>query len=560
MNSFLKYFSEKLFTYQILVPQIAEVYIACYKNSEFSDPKNTLVSSSEDLKDVDPKQITFALKSNFAYGGSRLAKYLENKEEGRDRAIKSVNFLALAESHMKHAVINKAIEEGALDSLVNPLTRTLLKSLKAQNALQTDIDAGYVLPKSYLGLKIRGGRCIILPQTMEVEEILKDPKHPRFYEIADIIFKKIGNFLNGVDSANLIDMHGNILDQVKINRGEINLTPDFGRFAEIADILNKFTPQVLCINANAGGSSGKVAYTVTGILAGWKSCIDNNLSDFLPEETDITFIGSAGALGEHIVEYLREHNFKKIRLCDLQYQLNDLIEINSEEDLAKLRIKKYTKKDDKSFIVTTMTDKSLMVNLKDKLIGLADGGYQVMLGSWKVIHAIEGMYTDEALKESGGVILSTAVGREIENSNYHLIPSGTLFLAAHNIAIHLGEKGLKVVKDLEEQGVIFIPGQVLTLGGALTSRLEACYRAEHKIIKANEGKNTTMFAKRLGHEIVHDIIYHITSNIINKDDVTPWEALLEYANLTDLLSLNDGDKIVKEEVVKEKFIPYDIRY
>jgi hypothetical protein len=103
------------------------------------------------------------------------------------------------------------------------------------------------------------------------------------------------------------------------------------------------------------------------------------------------------------VEYLKEHNFKKIRLCDLQYQLNDLIEINTEEDLAKLRIKKYTKKDDKSFVITTMTDKSLMVNLKDKLIGLADGGYQVMLGSWKVIHAIEGMYTDEALKESGGV-------------------------------------------------------------------------------------------------------------------------------------------------------------
>ena len=47
---------------------------------------------------------------------------------------------------------------------------------------------------------------------------------------------------------------------------------------------------------------------------------------------------------------------------------------------------------------------------------------------------------------------------------------------------------------------------------------------------------------------------------INKNNITPWEALLEYANLTDLLSLNDDDKIIKEEVGKEKFIPYDIRY
>jgi hypothetical protein len=557
MSAFSDYISKKLFTYQIQVPGFAQVYIACYKNSEFSNSLDSFNFPEENSKEADPKNLTFSLKSNFAYGGSRLAKCLEDETTAKDMAIRSVNFLALAESHLKHAIINKAIKDGALDRLIDFSTNKLLTSLKAENILQEDVNAGYVLPKGYLDLNIRGSRCIILPENLEIEEILKNPKHPRFYEVADVVFKRIGGFLNGLESANLIDTQGHILDHVRINKGEINLTPDFGRFAEIADILNKFTPQVLCVNSNAGGSNGKAAYTVSGVLAGWQACVENGLSSFSPEETDITFIGSAGALGEIISEYLKNLNFKKVKLCDLQYKLNEIVRINQENDLEKLNIKKYTKTGDKTFTIVTLTDKKIVVNLKDKLIRLRDGGYQALLSDWSVLPAVEGMYTDEALRQSGGVILSTAFGREIENSNLHLIPSGTLFLAAHNIAINLGENGLKIVKELSERNVIFVPGQVLTLGGALTSRLEACFRAEHKIVKANEGKNTIAFPKRLGHEIVRYIVYHITSRIILRNDITPWEALLEYANMSELLVLDDQDK---KTLTKQEFIPYDVRY
>lgn len=551
MIPFTNYISERFSTYQIEVPDIAMVYIACHKSS---NPIDDLQSFNDSL-DSDPTKLTLSLKKNFAYGGSRLAKYLDNKSEGQKRAIRSVNFLAIAESHMKHAVINRAIEEGALNSFVDHSTNKTIKHLKAENDLQQDIEIGYDLPSDYLNLKILGARCMILPATAEIDIILKDVNHPDFNKTAENIFAKVGSFLNGLEAANLVNLDGSILKQSFIEKGKINLTPDFGRFAKIADILNQFTPQVLCLNADAGGCCGKVDYTVTGILAGWKACIDNNLCSFNPKETSITFVGSTGALGEVIVEDLRKQKFQKVRICDLQYKLDDIVQINEEADLSKVNIKSYIKDND-SFQITTKTDQIINVSPGDKLVGLINGGYQAIPKEWKVIEAIEGKYTDEALEEKE-IILSTAVGREIENSNYHLIAAGTLFLAAHNIAIPLGDAGLNIVKELQKQQVIFVPGQVLTLGGALTSRLEASHRSEHKIIKADEGKNENIFPKRLAHEIVRGIIYHITSNIINKKSLTPWEALLDYANLKDLLDIRDDES---DSVSSTKFVPYDIRY
>lgn len=552
MIPFTKYIAEKFLTYYIEAPGIANIYIACYK--DLKNPDNKTLNNN--LSKIDPTQLTISLKNNFAYGGSRLAKYLDDKEEAVERAIRSVNFLAIAESHMKHSVINKAIEEGALDKLVNKTNNQVVQYLKAENELQQNIDIGYKLPDDYLDLKIRGARCMILPASREVEEILKDIKNPKFDETAEIIFEKVGNFLNGTEAANKVNITGEIIEQVTLTKGTINLTPDFGRFAKIADILNQFTPQVLCLNANAGGCSGKVAYTVSGILAGWQACTDNNLTSFNPNTTSITFIGSAGALGEVIVEYLREQKFKHVRICDLQYKLDSIIEINREADLDKLDLQGYSHNSNGTYTIITKTGKSIQLNFSDKLVSLIDGGYQVIPKTWQVIKAEDGAYTDEALEETD-TILSTAVGREIENSNYQLIKAGTLFLAAHNIAIPLGEAGLKVVKDLKEQGVIFIPGQVLTLGGALTSRLEACHRNEHKIVKADEGKNTAIFPKRLAHEIVKNIIYHITSHIIKQKEITPWEALVNYADLEDLLEIKDEKDDLK---LNNKFIPYDIRY
>ncbi len=117
MIPFTKYVTEKFLTYQIEVSNVATVYIACYKDP--NNINNNIPVQDGNLAKTDPTELALSLKNNFAYGGSRLAKYLDNKEEATKRAIKSVNFLAIAESHMKHAVINKAIEDGALNNLID---------------------------------------------------------------------------------------------------------------------------------------------------------------------------------------------------------------------------------------------------------------------------------------------------------------------------------------------------------------------------------------------------------------------------------------------------------
>ncbi|AIL64599.1 hypothetical protein NOVO_00960 [Rickettsiales bacterium Ac37b] len=544
------YFSEKMLTYRIEVNGIASVYIACWAGSQliqnlsFLDSDNDYISS---------EHLPFSLRKDFAYGGTRLGKYLGNKIESSKRAIKSVNFLALAESHIKHTIINRAIREGCLNKLIDPLTFKVLRELKAHNELQNDIEIGYKVPEEYLELNIKGARCIILPHSEQIESILKDINNPQFNEISEKIFKEIGKFLNGLETYDQIDLEGNILQKVALIKGNINLTPDFGRFAQIADLLNKFTPQVLCINAKAGGCSGKVAYTVTGILAGLEACIDNGLSNLDPE-TKVTFIGSAGALGAVILQHFKEINLLNVRVADLQYKLEKIFRINTASDLEQLKIKTYSIQDQDTFKVITLTNDILEVKINDQIIELVGGGYQVIPATWEVISSVEGKYTDEALNQKG-IIIATTIGREIENSNYDLIPSGTLFIAAHNIALPLGREGLNIVNYLHGKGVFFVPGQPLTLGGALTSRLEACHRAFYKITKNDEGKNNVLFPKRLAHEIVREIVYYLIDAIIQNKNNSPWENLLEYSQLPELLELED-----QTSGLNHKFIPYDMRF
>lgn len=544
------YFSEKMLTYRIEVNNIASVYIACW-SGPLSTQKLTFSESNGDS--INSDNLLFSLRKDFAYGGTRLGKYLNNKTESSKRAIKSVNFLALAESHIKHTIINRAVREGCLEKLIDPLTFKVQRKLKAENDLQNDIEKGYKIPEEYLALEIKGARCIILPHSEQIESILKDTNNPKFNEISNKILKEIGNFLNGSALHDQIDLEGNILQKVALVKGSINLTPDFGRFAQIADLLNNFTPQVLCINANAGGCSGKVAYTVTGILAGLEACIDNGLSN-LDQETKVTFIGSAGALGRVILEQFKEKALSNVRVADLQYRLDKIFRIKTEADLEQLKIKTYSLQTHNTFKIITLNHDVLEVKINDQVIELVDGGYQVIPATWEVISSVESKYTDEALNQKG-IIISTAIGREIENSNYQLIPSGTLFIAAHNIALPLGKEGLKIVNYLHDKGVFFIPGQPLTLGGALTSRLEACHRAFYKITKKNEGKNNVFFPKRLAHEIVKDIVYYLIDTIIKNKALSPWENLLEYANLPELLKLEETTS-----ELNSKFIPYDMRF
>jgi hypothetical protein len=419
--------------------------------------------------------------------------------------------------------------------LIDSNNNTTLLDLPAENDLQQSIKKGHKIIPEYLKLSINGGRCLILPENEEIENILKDPNNDKYSYYAKKIFKKIASFLNGEKIAKVTDLNGNCNGSLQaIKKGSINLTPDFGRFAGVADILNEYTAQVLGVKAEKGGGGGKVNYSVTSIISGWESCIEHKLADFDPETTPITIIGSAGALGAGIVDYVKKNKFKNVTLCDIQYDLDKIKIIQNENDLKNLHILHYNQMSPKNFVVIDKMECSLSINIGDKIVGLENGSYQSLLPEWKIIAAKKGRFTDEALRR-GGTIITTTIGNEIEHSNYNIIPKGTLFLAAHNIAIPLGEKGNMITKAIHNNGTWLIPGQILTLGGALTARYEACFRSKLKT------GDSTIFPKRLAHEIVRLTVKKVVGDIIleskESNFLTPWHALLRYADLEKLLYL-----------------------
>ena len=68
-----------------------------------------------------------------------------------------------------------------------------------------------------------------------------------FAEYARYVFEPIGKQLNKLG-------------------GILKLTPDFGRFSGLADILAEYTEHSLGISCNSGGCGGKSSFTTTGIL------------------------------------------------------------------------------------------------------------------------------------------------------------------------------------------------------------------------------------------------------------------------------------------------------
>ena len=65
------------------------------------------------------------------------------------------------------------------------------------------------------------------------------------------------------------------------------------------------------------------------------------------------------------------------------------------------------------------------------------------------------------------------VGGELLHSDLSVVKDGTVMLMAHNEVITVNEASLAAIdKFLAEKDVKVIPGQLLTFGGAMTSRLE----------------------------------------------------------------------------------------
>jgi hypothetical protein len=117
----------------------------------------------------------------------------------------------------------------------------------------------------------------------------------------------------------------------------------------------------------------------------------------------------------------------------------------------------------------------------------------------------------------------TTLGRELENSDWQAILPGTVMLLAHNLALPCGAEGKWLARALHRQEVKAYPGQVVTLGGALTSRLEWFWRKSH-VGRA--------FDKPLAHEVVRAVVSFLVKRIeaaCLEHDLTPLEAMYQIA-------------------------------
>ena len=223
-------------------------------------------------------------------------------------------------------------------------------------------------------------------------------------------------------------------------------------------MLHNHTNNVLGIACEEGGCGGKASYTSTGIVQVAKSLgVEND------KTVPITLIGSAGACGEGVLNYFLANDYTDIMVCDVWY--------DSEEGK----------------------------NEKERLMQLGV----------KYTPAKKGKFTDECLSR-GGFIICTTIGGELINSNVEIINDGTKLLLAHNEAIPVGNEGIDYIESIvKDKDVLIIPGQMLTFGGALTSRIEWFWRVN------NKGE---YFNKKLAHDTVSVAADYWTKKIVASDD------------------------------------------
>jgi hypothetical protein len=356
----------------------------------------------------------------YCYGGTRMVRWSASDADAEEDLVR----LMLEESHLKNCMINRALESD------------LLADLEPE------------LPKGYLNSRVGGGRCIMRPKTEALYTILKDPAHPEFGGLISQVFREIGDFLN-------------------TKGGRFKLTPDFGRYAGLADHLAIFTPHVLGVRCNIGGCGGKAAYTVSGIMEGIASV--GLLSD---RGARYTLVGSAGALGSGILEHLLAEGFQDLAVSDLVY----------------------------------------------------DAGEEAPPAGLPVLPSSEGRFTNECL-ERGSIQIFTTWGEELENSDVSAIPPGTVLVLAHNLSVPPGERGRHLMREIADRDILAIPGQMLTLGGALTSRLEWFWRQCYP--------NTDFTSKKpLAHEIARRVGAFLVTGIddlAKKQDLTHYEAMWAFA-------------------------------
>lgn len=315
--------------------------------------------------------------TDYCYGGTRTLPSGASEKEVFSR----LSYLGRYESGLKNHFINDMIGDNTFSALKDRL------------------------PEGFAESRVEGGRCIIQPKTDEAYKAISDLNGADHEKVVDSIFKDLGEFLEKLD-------------------GKLKLTPDFGRFAGLADLLHKYTENVLGVDCNDGGCGGKASYTSTGIIQAAETM-------GAKKEKPVTVIGSAGACGSGVLDYFIAQGYTNIAACDLWYDNTQ----EGHEAAKKLSAK-----------------------------------------GVKVLASEEGRFTSECLS-MGGIIIAATVGGEFLNSDTSAIKDGTILLLAHNECIPVCEESLaKVDSIVNGRDRIVVPGQLLTFGGALTSRIEWFYR------------------------------------------------------------------------------------
>ena len=361
---------------------------------------------------------------DYAYGGTRMAPSSDTDNQVKDDLFRLMAY----ESHLKNSLINKAVENGAIGDLEGKM------------------------PEGFMDAKVGGGRCVFRAKNKSLDKTFSNPNNRGFAKKIRVLFNDIGEFLN-------------------TKKGKIKLTPDFGKFADVSDVLHEFTPNVLGIKCENGGCGGKSSYASTGILAALKHLGIENYMD-----TPVMLIGSDGALGSDVSRHFFKEGYKDIKVCDLEYDTANIRHLEVQYPDGKRKV-------------------------------------EVLPSTW-------GKFTNPCL-ERGGVIVATTAGKELENSDLDSIPDNTLLILAHNLALPISEKGRELAKKLEARNIKVLPGQLLTLGGALTSRLEWFFRENHL---------EKEFDKPLAHQVVERVITFLVKQVENVDgDGTFYEKMCNYA-------------------------------
>jgi hypothetical protein len=510
-----EYINKYIYIYEMEIPTIATVFLAV--NQESVDHPKPLIQPSNSEID-DPKQLKPVLNSNSSYGGTRAEPPINGDyKQSRLNAINSLLKLAFYESHTKHKYLSKANKNGALDELISAEGR-ITTHLKAQNPAQTDIEKGYPFSQEFLKLNFQGGRVVILAHDIEKHEIIINANHPQAQAVYNAIFEQIGAFLNSQRTATKINFEGNIVENnAFIPLGALFITPDFGPNKKLADYAHEHTPQVLGVNVSVGGGGGKAAYTVSGFFGAFDAAVEHRLFNPDDKNLPISLIGSAGAMGADTAKRLAEQGFQNVLVSDIAYDYSQAIEIDPQ------------------------TGEKLVPILESERYRMDGELFQKIPSSWDVALAEPNRFTDQALGQNGKprVIIAMTFGKALENSNLDAIPDNSLLFLSENWSIPAGGQGVKISKALKSRGIIVLPGQAITPGGAGNSKVEIFFRSTigGGITKAMEAEETPVYPKRLGHEIVYRQIKQGISDLLtiaHQEDITIIEALARYIDIPTL--------------------------